>query len=195
MSQGTNNDYILLSKDFNELWFIDFGREKKHQLTILIDIFLLADDETYVYRVVHELMAERNNMTLVELDRVLFKFQRYGFIEVYKEKSPQRGINYLYIACRHNECIDFDGDETFLDLPLYTFNQGRKTSAYNKWHNACLKRDNFTCQKCGSTSNLHVHHIKPYAKYPNLATTVSNGITLCKKCHIEEHRRWKDGNI
>lgn len=189
-----DDDYIILTREFEELW--DFwGREKKSQLILLIDIFLLADADTHVYKTSLESFAERNNLTVVEFSRLLSKFSNFGFIEVYKGDSPVRGFTRIYIACRHNEFIDFDGDETYLDLPLISFSQGRKEAKYHKWRNDCLKRDNYQCQHCGSREKLHVHHIKPYAKYPKLATVLSNGITLCQDCHIKEHRRMKNGNL
>lgn len=61
-----------------------------------------------------------------------------------------------------------------------------RTSWY--WRKAVLKRDKHRCQKCGSRLNLHVHHILPFSKYPELRFETTNGITLCVSCHIEEHR-------
>ena len=49
-----------------------------------------------------------------------------------------------------------------------------------------LKRDNFTCQKCGATAKdgakLHVDHIVPV--YKGGKTTMSNLQTLCDRCNI-----------
>jgi len=49
-----------------------------------------------------------------------------------------------------------------------------------------LKRDNFTCQKCGATAKdgvkLHVDHIIPV--YKGGKTTMSNLQTLCERCNI-----------
>lgn len=55
------------------------------------------------------------------------------------------------------------------------------------WTKEVLERDNYTCQECGKKFNkkfLQVHHIKPISQYPSLALDVSNGITLCKNCHL-----------
>lgn len=54
-----------------------------------------------------------------------------------------------------------------------------------------LKRDNNECQRCKSEGKYHVaehvHHIKHLDKYPFLALTNSNLISLCKRCHNKEH--------
>ncbi|GAB6075182.1 RNA-guided endonuclease IscB [Desulfurobacterium crinifex] len=48
-----------------------------------------------------------------------------------------------------------------------------------------LKRDNYTCQICGSRENLEAHHIIPRSK--GGTNLVENGITLCKDCHKAVH--------
>lgn len=63
----------------------------------------------------------------------------------------------------------------------------RTTGEYKTWRKACLVRDDLTCQECGCQSDLEVHHIEPVARKPKLATTISNGITLCKDCHRGKH--------
>lgn len=63
------------------------------------------------------------------------------------------------------------------------------------WRKQVLERDNYTCQICGGKGcGLNVHHIKCFSLYPELRFDVSNGITLCRKCHIELHkteREWR----
>ena len=78
----------------------------------------------------------------------------------------------------------------------------------NKWRKQILKRDNFSCQKCGRPDNLQVHHIKklsnivadiknlikdigfhPIIKEHVPLWDISNGITLCVKCHKSVHSR------
>lgn len=80
--------------------------------------------------------------------------------------------------------------------PLY--NQIRNSNKYNDWRFQVFGRDNFTCQECGIRGVwLEVHHIKLFSdiiKEFNITTldeallcqelwNISNGVTLCKKCH------------
>ena len=47
-----------------------------------------------------------------------------------------------------------------------------------------LKRDNYTCQKCGCCiETLHVHHIEG----KNNSNQMQDLITLCQSCHQLEH--------
>lgn len=49
-----------------------------------------------------------------------------------------------------------------------------------------LWRDGYTCQHCNAKDELHVHHIK--SKSHGGTDAVSNGITLCDKCHEDLHK-------
>ena len=66
----------------------------------------------------------------------------------------------------------------------------RTCREYKQWRALVFKRDSFACQKCGDSrgGNLNAHHIKPFAIFPELRFNVNNGITLCEKCHILEHK-------
>jgi hypothetical protein len=69
----------------------------------------------------------------------------------------------------------------------YRYKKGYKTVEYREWRTAVFERDNYTC-KCGfkgSKGYITAHHIKSFAHYPELRYEVSNGITLCEKCHSE----------
>lgn len=56
---------------------------------------------------------------------------------------------------------------------------------YEDFRKEVLKRDGRICKMpgCNSRKNLHVHHIRTWAKASSLRYDTSNGITLCKNCH------------
>lgn len=60
---------------------------------------------------------------------------------------------------------------------------GRNSKEYKKFVKDVLERDNYTCQRCGSTINPVVHHILNYRDHKDLRIDVDNGITLCECCH------------
>lgn len=49
-----------------------------------------------------------------------------------------------------------------------------------------LKRDNYSCVKCGSKKRLQVHH-KTYEHHLDEKNNLQDLITLCHKCHKKEH--------
>ena len=75
-------------------------------------------------------------------------------------------------------------------FPWERTSRDRECKSYRQWREAVYERDNYTCQKCGERGGkLNAHHIKPYAKYSKLRHDVSNGITLCEKCHKAIHKK------
>lgn len=69
----------------------------------------------------------------------------------------------------------------------------RSSSEFKLWRDSVFQRDKFLCQMpdCDKSERyLNGHHIKKFADYPELRFEVSNGITLCKKCH--DKVQWKE---
>lgn len=58
---------------------------------------------------------------------------------------------------------------------------------------AVRERDGHRCRRCNHAErgkwSLPVHHIKPWARHPELRYDVNNGVTLCKPCHLWVHSR------
>lgn len=68
----------------------------------------------------------------------------------------------------------------------------RSSRSLEKWRMAVFERDEYICQDCGVCGGiLNAHHIKLFSKYPELRTTLSNGVTLCEKCHKLRHKKEK----
>lgn len=70
-----------------------------------------------------------------------------------------------------------------LNHEMYKNLSERSTPQYKQWIQNSLERDNYTCQCCGSTENLEVHHILNYADHKDVRTDLNNSITLCQCCH------------
>ncbi len=62
------------------------------------------------------------------------------------------------------------------------------SGGHHIWRGKVKKRDGNKCGKCPSTVNLDAHHIKSILTHPKLRLVVSNGITLCHRCHSLIHR-------
>jgi len=67
----------------------------------------------------------------------------------------------------------------------------RNSIEMNLWREAVFARDNFTDQKTGiKGGKLHAHHIQNFAQYPELRTSIENGITFSKESHKQFHKRY-----
>jgi len=65
----------------------------------------------------------------------------------------------------------------------------RNSDEYLEWKKLVYEKYNYTCVKCGSKEKPNAHHIIPFSVDKSLRFDVTNGIVLCKKCHIKEHQR------
>lgn len=74
------------------------------------------------------------------------------------------------------------------------FREERRASAakarFNGHRQACLERDGFACTVCGKTGDLVVHHRtrRIDRTVPDRESTVDDLTTLCRACHVNEHR-------
>lgn len=66
----------------------------------------------------------------------------------------------------------------------------RNSSLMKSWRLRVFEKDNYTCKICDKKGGvLNAHHIKPFALFKELRFELFNGMTLCKKCHIEIHKK------
>jgi hypothetical protein len=62
----------------------------------------------------------------------------------------------------------------------------RPLSLQSSWAKLVKHRDKYKCVKCGSADKIQAHHIEHYKDSPN-NWELSNGVTLCFDCHLNEH--------
>ena len=116
------------------------------------------------------------------------------------KSAPSKNSKFCSKEC-YNEWMSINkcGDKNSSWNPNITDEDrinGRNILGYKKWRKSIYARDNYTCQHCGDDmgGNLNAHHIESYNNNPDLRTTLSNGITLCKDCHDEFHNQYGRGN-
>lgn len=70
----------------------------------------------------------------------------------------------------------------------------RNSDRYKQWRKGVYERDGYKCQVCGTGKDLQAHHKESWKNNKDLRYDVSNGITLCRRCHLEAHGGcWKNG--
>lgn len=74
----------------------------------------------------------------------------------------------------------------------------RRSVYYYIWRRSVFKRDDFTCKSClNKWWKIVVHHILNFSSNKDKRFDISNGITLCEKCHKEFHKHYwnRDNNL
>jgi len=66
----------------------------------------------------------------------------------------------------------------------------RHSREIRSWKISVFIRDNRLCQRCYSKKKIVAHHILNFYKYPNIRTSLENGITLCEECHKKFHKKY-----
>lgn len=70
------------------------------------------------------------------------------------------------------------------------YNRAKIEPNYQKWRREALKRDNHTCQICGSEDNPVVHHKDGWHWCASRRVDPTNAVTLCTICHDDYHLRY-----
>jgi len=99
------------------------------------------------------------------------------------------------------KCYDLDKRERMKGKNSHLWKGGktklnkilRTRAEFREWRNKVFQRDKYICQDCNKKSTkgnriyLNAHHLKKISLYPELIYEISNGITLCKECHLKRH--------
>jgi hypothetical protein len=89
------------------------------------------------------------------------------------------------------------GENSHLYKPFLTTEhreKGRNFKDLRDWRKDVFGRDNYTCVVCSKKGvHLNAHHLNGYDLFPELRTDVSNGVTLCRECHSDFHKKYGYG--
>jgi len=87
-----------------------------------------------------------------------------------------------------------DKDEIKYDKRTHVLVEGvpikKHTLKWYPWIVEALKRDNFSCVKCGKKEGIVVHHIDESRRkgQDKMNNKLDNLMSLCRICHAQEHR-------
>lgn len=119
------------------------------------------------------------------------------------KSSIKKGWKYCSWECRTKSMVgdnapNANGGQWMIGEKNINYKHGlssvrppRNLTLTNRWRRRVYARDKYKCQKCGDSSggNLQAHHIKSWEKYPAFRYDISNGVTLCIKCHRWVHSK------
>lgn len=72
----------------------------------------------------------------------------------------------------------------------------RRCPKYSAWRKQVFSRDRYTCQACGIRGvRINAHHIRSFKVYKALRYKVSNGFTMCSRCHTNFHKVYGKRNF
>jgi hypothetical protein len=89
-------------------------------------------------------------------------------------------------------CASYATDKE-LEASFHRFTERGRFGQWDSKHEA-LACDNYRCRNCGAkvrAKSSCADHIEPVKSFANfrMADTSGNVQTLCKKCHLEKHRK------
>ena len=119
----------------------------------------------------------------------------------YFEVHPYRMNNQIVICCSRSCATKFQ-ERDKKNHPRYNENiteeeriKRRKLKENVIWRNNVMKRDKYTCQVCKQYGGkLEAHHLNGYHWDVEHRLDINNGVTLCKKCHKDFHKKYTNYN-
>lgn len=131
------------------------------------------------------------------LEKVEGKHQKYRNVERQYFHLPPSIKARWDVVLRIIKRLPFDIDLIIVENVYFDFQaienpnitgreyQYGKLAYYRNLKSACKTRDNWKCTVCGSSENLHVHHIKSRSK--GGTDRLKNVLTVCRDCHYKHH--------
>jgi len=189
-----NNDTKIKYKckcgNISKIRFADFKRGRRCKKC---GIEKVANQKRHTFKYIYNYFKE-NDCKLLEKEyknsKKLMKYEcNCGNISKISFTRFQRGQRCKKCGIKKNSGKNHFNYNLNLTDQERKDNESRTSNPhYKRWRKKVFIRDLYICQRCNVKGKyLNSHHIKNYSSNPELRLDVSNGITLCKECHIEFH--------
>lgn len=126
------------------------------------------------------LLSEQRERILIVLQSVMWN---------YKAAGDLLGLTYRAMRYRVEQSGLIDKEHAGRIRP-YPKPDGLFAKRWARVRWQALKRDQFRCQACGAAAKqgatLHVDHIKPRSRFPELELELSNLQVLCEPCNLSK---------
>lgn len=158
----------------------------------------MGKESFIIYTSFYKPISILSDKQLGRLFRAIFEYQLSGVVDV--EEDIRMAFEFFknQFEIDESKYRERPSGEKHWNWKGGITNEGhriRESPEYRQWRKFVFERDKYTCQRCGEVGGkLNAHHIKPFSVYSELRFDIDNGITLCKKCHIELHkteREWR----
>ena len=130
-----------------------------------------------------------------EANREANREKAYAYNKAYKEKHKEKiRAQKKAWAAANPEKVKAGQQRHYAKLNIVNADLSQRT--LKAWAHQVKSRDNNSCSVCGSSEDLHAHHIFPKSIFPERALLIDNGVTLCETHHKEHHslnpmRQWR----
>lgn len=200
--EGKDNVYCSRECQYNDRIEIPKGTLYEYYWGEQLSAYEIAEKENTSEQVVRRRMREYGIPVSSCGSRTAWVFEMRGR-EWLRNEYVSKAKSIYQIARENNVYHEYVRRKLHeLDIPLrneWWINRDNYTEptrdAYDygpKWDeikSIAQTRDDNRCQDCGSTKNLHVHHIIPFRTFDSReeANKLDNLLTLCATCH----KKWE----
>jgi hypothetical protein len=141
---------------------------------------------------------EKNKYTLKQV-KDFFKEKNLELIDD-KYKNYHQKLKYKCLKCGYTGLkslghLEHKCNWYKMDLTEEDRINRRNIPEYKNWAKRIKKKDDYTCQKCKKRGgSLHSHHKNGWNNFIDQRYLDTNGLALCKSCHMKFHSIYGKGN-
>lgn len=162
-----------IRQHLTEYFGLDDATTQKVYSYVLGSNFLpeYKSEKKSLFKELHEKSAE---LDILGKDKALREFVRYSITKILKTiKRMDEGSYFLPKICKSKEkTVHRKNNTNFYD-----------TEEWQSIRKAVVKLFGAKCMRCNFVGLVHVDHVKPRSKFPDLELDITNMQILCEKCN------------